>query len=169
MTESHSFSAIENNIRSRKMPALFTRMSRSPNVSMALSTIRFAPAQSATLSPLTIASPPIALISATVCCAGVISDPEPSLAPPRSLTTTLAPCEANNKACSRPRPRPAPVIIATRPSSVPMVILLQVSEVQPRRSRTAPRKPVTIRSRRCPKRCRVVSADQQSPLHLPSG
>ena len=36
--------------------------------------------------------------------------------PPRSLTTTLAPCSASNSACSRPMPRPAPVMMATRPS-----------------------------------------------------
>ena len=40
----------------------------------------------------------------------------PSTAPPRSLTTTLAPRAASSSACLRPRPRPAPVTIATRPS-----------------------------------------------------
>ena len=42
------------------------------------------------------------------------------VAPPRSLTTTLAPSSANSSACSRPMPRPAPVMTATRPSSAPM-------------------------------------------------
>src|SRR5687768_11967608 len=37
-----------------------------------------------------------------------------------SFTTTRAPSAANNRACSRPIPRPAPVMIATRPSSAPM-------------------------------------------------
>src|SRR4051794_16022687 len=110
--------------RSRRMPALLTRMSRSPKCSMALLIKRWAPSQSATLSPLTIASPPIASISATTCCAGVASVPVPSLAPPTSLTTTRAPSRANKSACSRPIPRPAPVMIATRPSSDPIASLL---------------------------------------------
>src|SRR3954470_7470096 len=62
----------------------------------------------------------MALISSTTCCAGVWSPPLPSAAPPRSLTTTLAPSAANSSACSRPMPRPAPVMMATRPSSAPM-------------------------------------------------
>ena len=46
-------------------------------------------------------------------------DPEPSTSPPRSLTTTLAPWLANSSACSRPMPRPAPVMTTTRPSQIP--------------------------------------------------
>jgi division protein CdvB (Snf7/Vps24/ESCRT-III family) len=38
----------------------------------------------------------------------------PSAAPPKSLTTTLAPRAANCRACSRPSPPPAPVTITTR-------------------------------------------------------
>ena len=41
MTASHSSSAIENNIRSRRMPALFTRASKPPKVSIASWTIAF--------------------------------------------------------------------------------------------------------------------------------
>src|SRR4051794_23133975 len=124
MTASHSSSVMLTITRSRRMPALLTRMSRSPKCSIALLIKRCAPCQSATLSPLTIASPPIASISATTCCAGVASVPVPSLAPPRSLTTTRAPSRANSSACSRPIPRPAPVMIATRPSSDPIGSLL---------------------------------------------
>ena len=47
---------------------MLTRMSRSPNVSIAVLTSRWAPSQSATSSPLTTASPPMALISSTTCC-----------------------------------------------------------------------------------------------------
>src|SRR3954447_14779319 len=117
MTASHSSSVMLTRTRSRRMPALLTRMSRSPKCSTAELIRRCAPSQSATLSPLTIASPPMASISATTCCAGVMSVPVPSLAPPRSFTTTFAPSAAKNSACSRPIPRPAPVMIATRPSS----------------------------------------------------
>src|SRR3954453_883398 len=124
MTASHSSSVMLTITRSRRIPALLTSMSRSPKCSMALLISRCAPSQSATLSALTIASPPIASISATTCCAGVASVPAPSLAPPRSLTTTRAPSRANSSACSRPIPRPAPVMIATRPSSDPIGSLL---------------------------------------------
>ena len=48
--------------------------------------------------------------------AGPADAPLPSVAPPRSLTTTLAPLEASSRACSRPRPPAAPVTIATRSS-----------------------------------------------------
>ena len=44
--------------RSRRMPALLTRMSRSPNASIAVLTRRWAPSQSAMSSPLATASPP---------------------------------------------------------------------------------------------------------------
>src|SRR5690606_38188523 len=40
--------------------------------------------------------------------------PVPSRAPPRSLTTTLAPSRARVSAYSRPRPPPAPVTTMTR-------------------------------------------------------
>ena len=48
------------------------------------------------------------------------SRPLPSVAVPMSLTTTCAPSAASNRACDRPMPRPAPVTIATLPSSRPM-------------------------------------------------
>ena len=68
MTASHSSSVMLTSTRSRRMPALLTRTSRSPKVSMAALTRRWPPSQSATLSPLATASPPIALISSTTCC-----------------------------------------------------------------------------------------------------
>ena len=69
---------------------------------------------------LAIASPPSCLISSTTFCAEVRSSPDPVTEHPRSLTTTLAPWLAKKSACSRPMPRPAPVTIATLPSSAPM-------------------------------------------------
>src|SRR3954454_10159318 len=45
--------------------------------------------------------------------------PSPRSLPPRSLTTTLAPCRAISIAWPRPMPWPAPVTIATLPSSSP--------------------------------------------------
>ena len=52
-------------IRSRRMPALFTRMSSRPNASTACATSRRAPSKSATFSPSATASEPSASISAT--------------------------------------------------------------------------------------------------------
>src|SRR5437773_2747998 len=120
MTASHSSSVMFTITRSRRMPALFTSTWRSPKVSIAVRISRWAPSQSAALSRLATASPPIFSISSTTCCAGARSAPSPCMSPPRSLTTTLAPSCANSSACSRPRPRPAPVMMATRPSSAPI-------------------------------------------------
>ena len=116
MTASHSPSVMLASIRSRRMPALLTTASRPPKASIAVSIMRFAPSQSATLSLLTTASPPAATISSTTWWAGETSSPVPSRAPPKSLTTTFAPCLARLSACSRPIPRPAPVTIAILPS-----------------------------------------------------
>ena len=52
------------------MPALFTSTSSPPKVSIAVLMRRWAPSQSATLSPLATASPPMALISSTTSPAG---------------------------------------------------------------------------------------------------
>src|SRR5437660_11133689 len=106
--------------RSRRMPALLTRTWRPPKASTAALMSRWPASQSATLSALAMASPPMALTSSTTCWAGVRSSPEPSMAPPRSLTTILAPSLANSSACSRPMPRPDPVMMATRPSRAPI-------------------------------------------------
>ncbi|SIJ73565.1 Uncharacterised protein [Mycobacteroides abscessus subsp. abscessus] len=78
----------------------------------------FAPLQSATSSPLVTASPPAAVISSTTSCAGLVPA-DPSRPTPMSLTTTRAPSAANASACARPMPRPAPVMMTTRPSSKP--------------------------------------------------
>ena len=78
-------------MRSRRMPALLTSVSRRPNVSIARCTMRPAPAKSATFSPSATASPPIPLISSTTSIAGLSDPPSPCMSPPRSLTTTLAP------------------------------------------------------------------------------
>ena len=121
MTSSHSSSVMLTSTRSRRMPALLIRMSRSPNVSMAVLTSCSAPSQSEKSSSLATASPPRALISSTTCWAGRGVGAGPVVGAPRSFTTTFAPSAANSRACSRPRPRPAPVMIATRPSSAPMV------------------------------------------------
>src|SRR5580658_5777714 len=113
MTSSNSCSLIDTSMRLRRMPALLTTTCRSPKVETAWSTIAFAPSNELTLSVLATACPPAAVISSTTDCAAEMSAPEPSTAPPKSLTTTLAPREANKRACSRPMPRPAPVMIAT--------------------------------------------------------
>src|SRR6266508_896774 len=118
MTESQSSSSILKIMRSRRKPALFTRMSSAPNVSTACSTSRRAPSQSATSSWLAMALPPAAAISSTTCCAGLASAPVPSAATPRSFTTTAAPSFASCSASARPSPRPAPVTIAALPSSI---------------------------------------------------
>src|SRR4051794_5663200 len=120
MTASHSSSVMLVSMRSRRMPALLIRTSRPPKLSMAVFTKRSAPSHVEMSSPLATASPPIALISFTTSSAGpVVGVPDPSISPPRSLTTTLAPCSASISACSRPMPRPAPVTMHTRPSHIP--------------------------------------------------
>src|ERR1700759_858158 len=103
-------------MRSRRMPAFSTTASSLPKAETAWSIMRLAPFQSETSSPLATASPPIALISLTTCWAGPTSLPLPARSPPRSFTTTLAPCSASIRQCSRPTPRAPPVTIATRPS-----------------------------------------------------
>src|SRR5690349_17066256 len=77
------------------------------------------------------ACPPPALMSLTTCCAGVESGLLPSSATPRSLTTTLAPSRASSRATPAPMPRPEPVTIATRPSSLPMLISLVLFSFDP--------------------------------------
>src|SRR5215218_4721656 len=66
------------------------------------------------------ATPPAATISSTTAWAGPASSPRPSTATPGSLTTTRAPCRASSRQCARPMPRPPPVTMATRPSSITM-------------------------------------------------
>src|ERR1022692_2425941 len=104
-------------IRSRRIPALFTTMLSLPKLSVAHSMIRLADLKSVTLSKFATASPPAERISFTTSSAGERDCPVPSKCPPRSLTTTFAPCFAISSASSRPMPRPAPVTTATFPSS----------------------------------------------------
>src|SRR5580658_8519762 len=61
----------------------------------------------------------MARTSSTTCPAGPSEEPDPSTSAPRSLMTSLAPWLANSRACSRPMPRPAPVMTTTRPSQIP--------------------------------------------------
>src|SRR5262245_44755018 len=117
-TESQLSSSMLKIMRSRRIPALLTTMLSLPKVLMAVSTMFFAALKSATLSPLAMASPPFFLISATTSWAGVaVGAPVPSKCAPRSFTTTFAPSLAMSNASSLPMPRPAPVTIATLPSS----------------------------------------------------
>ena len=123
MTSSQSDSSMLNDILSRRIPALLTRMSREPKVSIAWSTTFLPPAHELMSSPLTAASPPFSSISVTTSSAGCASPPPSPCSPaPTSLTTTLAPSAASRRASSRPMPRPAPVTTATLPSSSPIVM-----------------------------------------------
>ena len=117
MTSSHSCSVMLNIIRSRRMPATLTSTSSRPNCSIADPMRPSAAAKSEMSAPLAIALPPAAAISSTTSAAGPESRPDPSMATPRSATTTAAPWLASSLATDRPIPRPAPVTMATRPSS----------------------------------------------------
>src|SRR5215472_8759957 len=116
MTPSQSSGVMLTSIRSRRMPALATTTSSRPNAPSAVCTMRRAPSQSAQSSAFGTATPPAPWISSTTASAGLADAPEPSTAPPRSLTTTRAPWAASAIAWARPRPRPPPVTTATRPS-----------------------------------------------------
>src|SRR5258708_16909349 len=85
------------------------RMSSRPKASSAWDTMPLAPSQVAD-SVLGTASPPLAVISLTTLSASA------PLRTPMSLTMTRAPFAASRRACSRPRPPPAPETIATLPS-----------------------------------------------------
>ena len=117
MTSSHSCSVMLNTIRSRRMPATLTSTSSRPNCSIADPMRPSAAAKSEMSAPLAIALPPAAVISSTTSAAGPESCPDPSMATPRSATTTAAPWLASSVATDLPIPRPAPVTMATRPSS----------------------------------------------------
>src|SRR5215469_5969947 len=108
-------------IRSRRMPATLTSTSSRPYSAIAVAIRSSAAAWSETSAPLAIALPRPAAIWPTTCAAGPTSRPEPSSAAPRSLTTTAAPSAARAMDTDLPMPRPAPVTIATRPSSRPML------------------------------------------------
>ncbi len=124
MTASHSASVMLVSMRSRRMPALLITTSSPPKVSMACCTSRCEPSQSEMSSPLATASPPMATISATTSWAGPVDLPSPSISPPRSLMTSLAPWSASMSACSRPMPRPAPVMMQMRSAQMPVMAVL---------------------------------------------
>src|SRR5690349_23991836 len=100
------------------MPALAQRRSTLPHSFVARSTMALTCSKFETSAPSAIAVPPALRISSTTASAGDSEPPVPSRAPPKSLTTTLAPRLASPSACARPRPLPAPVTIATRPSNL---------------------------------------------------
>src|SRR2546430_1833890 len=104
VTASHSSSLMLKIIRSRRMPALFTRMSIAPNSLTAVSTMRSAAAKSATLSALATALPPRVRIASTTSSATRREAPRPSTSAPRSFTTTAAPSAASSSAIARPMP-----------------------------------------------------------------
>src|SRR5262245_50837056 len=108
-------------MRSRRMPALLTRMSTRPKAASAAPTISSAFFGSAMESVEAIASPPWRLISSTTSCAGPASVPAPSREAPMSHTTTRAPSLAISSAMPRPMPRPAPVTMATLPATMPVI------------------------------------------------
>src|SRR3984957_7001492 len=105
-------------MRSRRMPALLTRMSTRPKASSAAATILSALPGSLIDSVEAIALPPACLISSTTVCAGSMSVPAPSRLAPISQTTTGAPSCAISNAMPRPMPRPAPVTMATLPATI---------------------------------------------------
>src|SRR5437899_5467995 len=107
-------------IRSRRIPALLTRMSRRPNSSSVWVISRSAATKSVMSSLLATARPPRATISPATNAAASGSRPVPSSPQPRSLTNTAAPSAASARDSSRPIPPPPPVTIATRPSRVPI-------------------------------------------------
>src|SRR4029077_11868881 len=169
ITESHSSSLMFTSIRSRRIPALLTRMSSRPNSSIACCTSRSAPAKSATFSPFVDASPPAARISSTTCSAGPESAPSPARPAPRSLTTTFAPAVASASACERPIPRPAPVTIATLPlrsgiAGSLFVLAVALDVVRAREPQA--RLDVALHARECA-RGDVARADPRRQLPLP--
>src|SRR5579862_5823250 len=119
MTASHSSSCMLTIIRSRTMPALLTSVSRRPHWATAEEIRWPAPSKEPTSSPLAMASPPRDRMMSTTSPAGPVEPPCPSSSAPTSLTTTRAPWRANSRAWARPIPRPAPVMITTRPSQMP--------------------------------------------------
>src|SRR4051794_2258614 len=117
MTGSTNSAVMLWNVLSRRIPALLMTMSTRPKASRAVWTMASPPSGVATELVSATATPPASSISfATVWAGPSLPPPSPLTEPPRSFTTTCAPREASSSACSRPRPPPAPVMIATRPS-----------------------------------------------------
>src|ERR1051326_3386154 len=126
------------NILSRRMPAALNTMCSPPKVSRACCTICRQSSNFATEPKLATASPPAALISSAVACAGLVSPPSPAPPTPGSTTTILAPSLAISLATSAPTPRAAPVQIATRPSSMPIADALSRISFGPQLTRRPP-------------------------------
>src|ERR1700742_3515392 len=118
MTLAKSATSILAKDLSRRMPALAHSKSTLPHSLVARSTIACTCSKLETSAPSAIATPPAFRISSTTASAGVNEPPVPSRPPPKSLTTTLAPRAAKPSACARPRPLPALVTMATRPSNL---------------------------------------------------
>ena len=113
-TSSKSASSILAKLLSRRMPALLTRMSTLPQRDCATADHRgdlIGVGDVGAVGDRRRRRPP-RFRAATRSAA---SDGSPSR--PRSLTTTFAPRAASPSAWQRPRPPPAPVTIATRPSN----------------------------------------------------
>src|SRR3990172_689426 len=91
-------------VRERMIPALFTRTSSWPKVSIAARIRRWMSAPCVTSAGTASARPPAESISLATASIG------PGRRP---LATTLAPSRANMRAMARPRPVPPPVTIAT--------------------------------------------------------
>src|SRR5260370_18470121 len=109
---------------SRRMAAQLTTTSSRPNSLMASPTRPAAAAWSVMSAGVATARPPKPLISSTTWAAGPSSPPVPSSSTPRSVTTAGAPWGARRFAIPAPMPRPAPVTIATLPSTRPICHLL---------------------------------------------
>src|SRR3984893_13182858 len=119
------------NILSRRMPAALNTMCSPPKVSRAWLTSCRQSSNLVTEPKLATASPPAALISSALACAGRVSPPSPAPPTPGSTTTILAPSAAISLATSAPTPRAAPVQIATRPSNMPIAAPSRMSSGPP--------------------------------------
>ena len=116
MTKSQSSSLTSSTEPRREMPTLLSSTSRRPHRSTAASTIRRQSSALMTLASNTSASPPSSRIMARVSSARACT---------LSTKRTLAPSRANRTAAALPLPtpgplEPAPVTIATFPSSRPL-------------------------------------------------
>src|SRR5512137_1335989 len=100
------------------MPATLIRMSIRPNFSTQALIMASAALKSATLPYWATAWTPSALHSLTVWSAGDVLAPLPSVPPPRSHATMLAPSLASDSDTALPMPLPAPVTTAFLPLSL---------------------------------------------------
>src|ERR1700722_20278486 len=116
---------------SRRIPALAHNRSTLPHSLVARSTIACTCSKLETSAPSAIATPPASGTPPPPPPAGVSDPPVPSRPPPKSLTTTLAPRLASPSACARPRPFPAPVTMATRPSNLIVIHQFLLSSFSP--------------------------------------